>query len=233
MTYEDIQKIQNEAAMAEIEQIQLEERLNKRFAKAEDAHAYVREQKHADKLYVRREKDGTFTVRPIVILDVNNIPVRDGDILFCPKDRYCRASITKLEHEDGEDEIAFVGLRINEKGESTLDIVERFDNRCRKKYHGISHHRYEMKWYDKGLWFSEGIAEKECDTEKDALLMLFPAILSVFVYIVCSIDYMLATIGDGKALKKAEATEAALLFDDTDTFTSLCGLCGLEGTSSV
>ena len=60
MTYEDVQKIQNEAAMTEIEQIQLEERLNKRFAKAEDAHAYVHEQKHADKLYVRREKDGTF-----------------------------------------------------------------------------------------------------------------------------------------------------------------------------
>lgn len=212
MTYKDIQEVQNAAAMVEIENIRFEERLNRRFASAADAHAFLNEQPNADKLYVRRTGD-LFTVRPIVILDADNIPVRDGDILFLRNNRYCRAKIVKRRRSDDAHNILFQGMCI--EGD-TNDVVENFgENDGRVKIVSVKHHRRDKRerrssseWIYNIVEFTGGLFEL-CP-----LLALLIFLVTLPLWIVVLIVWTATTIRDERILKKAETAEAALIFAD-------------------
>lgn len=215
MTYKDIQEAQNAAAMVEIENIRFEERLNRQFANAADAHAFLNEQPNADKLYVRRKGD-LFTVRPIVILDADNIPVRDGDILFLRNNRYCRAKIVKCRRSDDAHNILFQGMRI--EGD-TNDVVENFgENGGRVKIVSVKHHRRDKKkrlslreWICNIVevtgWFLD-------DSDTYPFLALLFILVALPLWLVVLIVWTVTTIRDERILKKAETAEAALIFAD-------------------
>lgn len=212
MTYKDIQEAQNAAAMVEIDNIRFEERLNRRFANAADAHAFLNEQPNADKLYVRRTGD-LFAVRPIVILDADNIPVRDGDILFLRSNRYCRAKIVKCRRSDDAHNILLQGMCI--EGD-TNDVVENFgENDGRVKILSVKHHRRDkrerrssLEWIYNIVEFTGGLFEL-C-----SLLALLIFLVTLPLWIVVMIVWTVVTIRDERILKKAETAEAALIFAD-------------------
>lgn len=215
MTYEDIQEVQNAAAMVEIENIRFEERLNRQFTSAADAHAFLNEQPNADKLYVRRTGD-LFTVRPIVILDADNIPVRDGDILFLRNNRYCRAKIVKCRRSDDAHNILLQGMRI--EGD-TNDVVENFgENDGRVKIVSVKHHRRDKKERRSPQEWICNIVEVTNEffdiSDTFPLLALLIILVTLPLWLVVLIVLAVTTIRDEKILKKAETAEAALIFAD-------------------
>ncbi len=215
MTYEDIQEVQNAAAMVEIENIRFEERLNRQFTSAADAHAFLNEQPNADKLYVRRTGD-LFTVRPIVILDADNIPVRDGDILFLRNNRYCRAKIVKCRRSDDAHNVLFQGMCI--EGD-TNDVVENFgENGGRVKIVSVKHHRRDKKErLSLHKWICnivEVIDEFFDISDTFPFLALLIILVTLPLWLVVLIVWAVTTIRDEKILKKAETAEAALIFAD-------------------
>lgn len=190
MTYKDIQEAQNAA----------------------DAHAFLNEQPNADKLYVRRTGD-LFTVRPIVILDADNIPVRDGDILFLRNNRYCRAKIVKCRRSDDAHNVLFQGMCI--EGDANDVVVNFGENDGRAKIVSVKHHRRDKRERLSSLEWICNIVEVT-----GGLFDIFPylALLIILVtlplWLVVLIVWAVTTIRDEKILKKAETAEAALIFAD-------------------
>lgn len=211
MTYEDIQEVQNAAAMVEIDSIRFEERLNRQFANAADAHAFLQKQPNADKLYVRHTGH-FFTVKPIVILDADNIPVRDGDILFLRDNRYCRAKIVKRKRSDDAHNILLQGMSI--EGDTNAVVEDFGENDGRIKIVTVKHHRRDKK-ERKSLseWIYNIVAFIGGTFELFPLLAML-IVLTLPFWIVVLIIGAAVVIKDEKALKKAETAEAALIFAD-------------------
>ena len=139
MDYKDLQEVLNKNALDDVERIKAEERLNNCFNRHEDAVAFIEAQKHPDKLFVKQKENGKFTVQPLVLLDINGLPIQDGDILFEHDDSYYTVRIKPYDDRRLGFELSW------ERDGKQLSSEYLYDKMCQHMYDNLRHHRWSNR----------------------------------------------------------------------------------------